>query len=210
MREHRPRIDAGHGRRVPRHVAIDRIGRWVHGSAAAPGGDVDQPIGVGDANRRTEQQGVRNGEYRDVAADANRERDRHGCGQCGSAAQHSTRIPRVPARIVDPGERSGVAVPIPNRGPIAQLKSGGATRRGDARSAPAKIVLHHPQVRRQLAFELAVGAGSAKQVGGATQDSQETGCHSDSLRSSLLTMPEKRRQRSVSSPSAAVPALVIV
>ena len=116
----------------------------------------------------------------------------------------------IPPRVVEPEERAFVAVEL--FGPIdaAQREPRGAPGLVRRQAAAAILVLEQGEMRGELAGEVRSPAiGPEQRWASLEKNRLSAAVIPRSSRSSRLTSPAERRQRSTCSPSARVPDFVI-
>ena len=108
--------------------------------------------------QRPQQHGVDDAEDGGIGADAERERQHRDGGEAGRAAQTSDRVPHVVSDVLQPPERSRVAMQVLRQRHAAHRAPRGQARLVRRQSAAAMLVFEQREMRRHLAIEIRVGA----------------------------------------------------
>ena len=138
-----------------------------------------------------------------------RQREEGHCGEPGCAGEDPRRMPQVALQIVQPGERSSIAMEVFGVRDAADRPSRSEPRR-IRRHAPATVlVLEQCEMGSNFSREVILYGVMAEQSRNPQQQSAQRRHDQDSLRSSLSTSPASRRHRSACLSSARVPALVM-
>lgn len=187
-------------------VHVNGIRRGIQTSVAAVHADVDEPPRFGDARRIAEEQRVRHREDCGVRADAKGQRQRGGDGEHRIAAHHARAIRDVAPRIVDPCERSCLAVKFLRLLDAAKRDARSTARVLARHPAPLALVLEEVQVRGVISRASSCSARSRRTRFSNRSRNRRIAY---SLVNSLSTRPASRRHRSACSPSICRPRLVI-
>jgi len=145
-----------------------------------------------------------------VGADAEREGADDDRGEPRCALERAHRESGVPPEVAEPPERPRIAMQFFRLRHPTQRASSGEARLRVGQPPAFVLVLKDTEVRRQLAFELGLGALRLEEMDETKPESSKGSHHYGSLSRSASTNPARRRHRSVSFASARVPALVML
>jgi hypothetical protein len=208
VREHRESVHRLERGRPLAQIEIGRVGPGIESAVGTADADIHQAVRLDDANRRPQEQRVGDGEHRSVCADSNAQRDRRRGRHDRLTAKQPHRVPGIAPRIIQPREGSSV--------PMELLRLLDAAE-GHPRLAPGilagealspEVFLNQRKMRGELARQFLFHVPRPDNTDKSREEALESRHHSDSVRS-FSTSPAIRRQRSVCSPSARVPAFVM-
>ena len=159
--------------------------------------------------QRLQQYSAHDAEDRGIGADTKRQRDDRDNCEPRRAPERPRRIVRIAPQVVEPHERSRVAVAVFRLLDAVE----GASCRGAGvvgRKAPAnELVLEQGQMRVQLPRKVRLRARRTQGIQQSKNPPADMCRHDGSLRSSLLTRLARRRQRAVCRCRARAPHLVM-
>ena len=158
---------------------------------------------------RPEHEAVEEAEDGGRGADADRERHDGDEREAGVAAEQSERVPPVAACILEPRERPCVALAILRQLDAAEHAAGRGARLHRIEALALEITREHIEVRGHFARQLALFRAGPQEAEEPPPEAPQRAVHAGSSASSLSMRLDRRRQRSVSWPSAFTPARVI-
>ena len=158
---------------------------------------------------RSQHDGVHEAEHGGRHADAEGERQHDRQREPGMVTEHPERVPQVAPRVLEPGERSGVALRVLRRLDAEERPAGCGAHLVVGEPLPAQIVLEEIAMGRDLARELVLRPSRSEERQDTLREAPDGRHGFTSPTSSLSTRPARRRQRSVSFSSAFSPAFVI-
>jgi hypothetical protein len=115
----------------------------------------------------------------------------------------------IPPRIREPGERSGVALPIPCLLDAAERASRRDARLFGRHAAALEVVREQREMRRDLPRQVGFRTVRTNHIQQPEEEMPQSSHCYDSFKSNLSTRLARRRHRAVCTPSARVPAFVM-